>query len=258
MGNEGLEGERAHLEEVLQAALETGVLVQMNGGDTARVSESIRTVALALGAQSVQPAVSAVNVAVTVQRGAWSRTAFRQAGHVGIDFGLLTELSRLTDRVQGMGVGQFRAELDHVVGRARRYPVPLIMAALGLSCGSFAALFGSDWFGILAATAAGALGATVRHLLVRRGFMPFVFCIAAAFASVSTVLLLQGPTETLDPALAACILYLIPGVPLLNGTSDLLSGHYLNGLVRLTMSTVVVGASTIGMVLALEVWEPVG
>ena len=34
---------------------------------------------------------------------------------------------------------------------------------------------------------------------------------------------------------------------MLNGTADLLSAHYLNGLVRLAMSAVIVGSATVGL-----------
>ena len=56
-------------------------------------------------------------------------------------------------------------------------------------------------------------------------------------------------------ALSACALYLVPGVPLLNGTADLLTGHYLNGMVRLMMSTVIVVSSAVGLALALTIWR---
>lgn len=58
----------------------------------------------------------------------------------------------------------------------------------------------------------------------------------------------------MDPALAACVLYLIPGVPLLNGTADMLTAYYLNGVVRLTMCTIIALGSALGMTLAMQLW----
>ena len=54
-----------------------------------------------------------------------------------------------------------------------------------------------------------------------------------------------------QPALAACALFLVPGVPILNGTADLLTAHYLNGVVKLAMSAVILAAAAIGLSVAV-------
>lgn len=78
---------------------------------------------------------------------------------------------------------------------------------------------------------------------------------ASAFVSVMLVLFMQSWTETLHATLSASALFLVPGVPLLNGTSDLPNGQYLNGVGRLTMSTVIVLGSAIGIAVTLVVGE---
>ena len=125
---------------------------------------------------------------------------------------------------------------------------------LGVACGGLAALFGADVPGILAATLGGWVGASVRHQMAGWKYQPFIFCLAAAFVSTSIVAALSPVTATPTPALAACVLYLVPGVPLLNGTADLIGGHYLNAVVRLTMSLVIVLASGLGVALSLGLW----
>jgi uncharacterized membrane protein YjjP (DUF1212 family) len=97
----------------------------------------------------------------------------------------------------------------------------------------------------------GAAGAVVRYLMVSRHYFPFLFCLVAAFVSMSVVIAGRSFTDTLAPAQAACVLYLVPGVPLLNGTADLLTGHYLNGVVRLTNATIIVLSSAVGLSIAL-------
>jgi uncharacterized membrane protein YjjP (DUF1212 family) len=101
---------------------------------------------------------------------------------------------------------------------------------------------------------AGAIGALLRAWLMKRHFKPFVFSLFCAFLSVAIVMVLRDFTNTVQPALAASVLYLVPGVPLLNGTADLLTGYYLNGLVRLTMSSVVFVGASVGLLAALTLW----
>jgi uncharacterized membrane protein YjjP (DUF1212 family) len=246
---------RSHLEEILQLSLETGLRVQISGGDTSRVYETMRRVATGLGADQVEPSLSSTTLHLTVHKGGWSRTAMRHTASVGINFSELTDLSRLSRQVAGLSTAEFRERLEAVERREKRFSPALVMPMLGLSCAGFAALFGADSAGIAIAGVAAAIGATLRHVMAKATFKPFLFSQAAAFVSVILVLLMQTWTQTQNEVLAACALYLVPGVPLLNGTSDLLNGQYLNGLGRLTMSTVIVLGAAIGIAVALLLGE---
>jgi uncharacterized membrane protein YjjP (DUF1212 family) len=250
--------ERTSLETALHTALEAGVRTQMSGGYTARVQETMQAVAAAMGAQRAEASVSSVVVGLTVHRGGWSRTAFQRTPKIGMNFSELSALSQLTRDAPTMAPGQIRERLDAIETTEGRYPLPLVLAMLGVACGAFAALFGADLPGILAAAVGGYAGAAVRHQMAQWKYQPFIFCLAAAFASTIIVVVLLPVTATPNPALAACVLYLVPGVPLLNGTADLIGGHYLNSVVRLTMSLVIILASGLGVALALALREALG
>ena len=131
---------------------------------------------------------------------------------------------------------------------------PLLLLMLGVSCGSFAALFGADAVGIVAAGLGGFLGASLRHLLMKRRFKPFIYCLFSALVSASAVMAFGSLTGTPDAAVTASIIFLVPGVPLLNGTADLLTSNYLNGVVRLTRASVILLGSALGFTLALVLW----
>lgn len=250
-----LDPERANLEATLRTALEAGVRVQMSGGYTARVYDTMEAIATALGADRVDGSVSSVVVGLTVHRGGWSRTAFQRTPHIGVNFSELSALSALTKRAPDLTPEEIRSRLDEIESTERRYPPTLVLPMLGLACAAFAALFGADAAGMVLAGLGGFAGAAVRHLLTGQHYKPLIFCLAAAFTSTSVVTVSQAWTTTPSEALAACVLYLVPGVPLLNGTSDLLATHYLNGLVRLSMSMIIVLASAIGVGMALGLWR---
>ncbi len=249
-----LDPDRSSLETALQIALEAGVRVQMSGGYTARVQDTMASIAHGLGAERVEPSVTSVVVGLTVYRGGWSRTAIRRTPHIGINFSELSALSQLARDAGHLQPAEIRGRLDTIESTVRRYPVGLVLPMLGVACGAFAALFGSDAAGVLVAALGGFAGSLVRYALVARRYAPFLYCAAAAFAATSLVVLLGPVSATPDTALIACVLFLVPGVPLLNGTADLLGSHYLNGIVRLTMSLVVVMAGGVGVALALGLW----
>lgn len=246
--------ERAGLEDILQTSLAVGVQVHRAGGYTARTHAAMKRVAETLGAERAEPAITANLVALTVYRGGWSRTAMKSGVNAGVNFTELSWLSQLTKGVEGKTTEQVREELATIVSTSKRYRTPLVVAMVGVAIAGLAGLFGADWQGMLIAGLAGAVGVGVRERLVGWHFKPYIFCVASAFVSTALVLSLKSQTGTLDAALAACVLYLVPGVPLVNGTADLVTGYYLNGVVRLTMSTVIFLGATTGLLAALSVW----
>lgn len=246
--------DRDRLEAILQTSLAVGVRVQMSGGYTARVRQTMHRVALGLGADQAETWVSSGSIGLAVHGDDWSRTSVRTTPHIGVNFTELTRLSQLSHRAHTMTVEQVRAELADIAEHPRRYPIQLIMVMLGVSCGAFAVMFGADVVGVLAATVGGTAGACLRHLLMTRRYKPFIYALAGAAVSVSTVMACRGWTATPDIAATASVLYLVPGVPMLNGTADLLTSNYLNGVVRLTRASVILLGSALGMTLALMVW----
>jgi uncharacterized membrane protein YjjP (DUF1212 family) len=246
--------ERADLEQILQTAMAVGVQVHKAGGYTARTDAAMRRVALALGADKADPAITATLVGLTVTKNEWSRTAVKSAVNAGVDFSALTELSSLAKDCDGKSSEQVRHELDAIVAGSRRYGLTVVIPAVGVGSAGLAALYGADPAGMLIAGLAGGIGAALRAWLISRHFKPFVFSVFCAFLSISVVLAMRSLTGDPEAVLAASILYLVPGVPLLNGTADLLTGYYLNGLVRLTMSTVVFVGASIGLLGALSLW----
>lgn len=245
---------RADLEAILQTSLDFGVRVQMAGGYTARVRDSVTRVAKNLGADKAEPWVSSSSVGLVVHRGGWSRTSVRNTPMFGVNFTELSSLSQLAKHSAGTTVDDVQAELAALASEQKRYPMWLVLIMLGVSCGSFAAIFGADPAGIALAAAAGWAGAVTRYLLHHRHFKPFIYCLFAALVSASVVSAFNGLTANYDSAVIASILFLIPGVPLLNGTADLLTSNYLNGLVRLTRAAVIITGAALGLALALALW----
>lgn len=239
------------LERIVHTACEFAVRVQMSGGYTERVRASTEHVAVAMGADRAECSVSSTSVTVTAHVGGHSHTAVRHAPAVGVNFSELSELARLARESDTLSADAVEARLEAIEARHRRYPAWLMLGMLGVACASLAMLFGSDPVGAVVAGAGGAAGASVRYAMTRYGFVPFVFTFVAAFVSVAIVMLLQRFSGTPSAVLAASVLYLVPGVPLLNGTADLVTGNYLNGVVRLTMGSVVLLAVALGTTVAL-------
>lgn len=248
---------QAELEEILQTSLDFGVRVQMSGGYTARVRDSMQRVALSLGAEKAHTWVSSGSIGLTASRDGVSHTSMITTPSMGVNFTELSELSRLSRDAEDLTPAQVRTRLGQIKATQRAYPTPVVIAMLGIACGSFAGIFGANAAGIVLAAAGGAGGALLRTWLMAKGFKPFIYCLFSAFLSVSIVLgvhRLTGFDATVDQSAVASILYLVPGVPMLNGTADLLTSNYLNGVARLTRASVILLGAALGFTMGFIVW----
>ncbi len=245
------------LQQILDLALTAGLLSHQSGGDTVRTGALIQRTALALGANKADTVISSINIGVTVERENLRETAFRKAPHMGANFSMLTAvedtIADLEDgRIEPTGLA---ARFAEIASRPPLYPRWLIAILVGLSCGGFAALFGGDWTAIACTTIGSALGMGLRLFLHSRHYVPFMFASASSFVAMLSTALLGRllHTATAEAAMAASVLFLIPGVPLINGVSDLFHTKYLNGIVRLVMGLVFVIGIAVGVSLALRI-----
>lgn len=248
---------QAALESILQTSLDFGVQVQISGGNTARVRESMEHVALRLGAEQSHTWVSPGGIGMSVSREGVSQSSVLTTPTTGVNFTELSELARLSREAEALTPAAIREQLDQIKATKRAYPMPLTIAALGIACGAFAGIFGADLAGITIAAVGGASGALLRYWLMKRHFKPFIYCLFSSFISVSIVLglhRLTGFAATVDQAAVASILYLVPGVPMLNGTADLLTSNYLNGVAGLTRATVMLVGTALGFTMGFLVW----
>lgn len=245
------------VQEIMDLALMAGLFSHQAGGDSARTGGIIRRIALALGAARADTVISSVNIGVTVEKNGARETAFRKAPHMGANFAMLTAVARVVESVEAgaFSADELRQQLEQIAQYPHFYPRWLIAALVGLSCGGFAALFGGDLAAIACTTVGSGLGMALRLFLHKRHYVPFMFALASSFAAMTlTGLLLRiMHSQTPEAAMAASVLFLIPGVPFINGAADLFSTHYLNGMVRIMMGIIFVIGIATGVSLALRI-----
>jgi uncharacterized membrane protein YjjP (DUF1212 family) len=246
----------SELFDSLDNCLGVGELIQASGGHTPRTIDTMTRMATALGIEESHVAVSSVNVTMSATSAGHTRTAMRHATHFGINFAALTEIKHLVAAVERGEVDNagIHRRLEEIRCMPRVYPVWLVMLALGGSTAAFTALFHGPLAMIALSFVGGWAGGWARHLLQTRHMLPFVSVTCAAFVSaflISGGANLLGLDDQAVPALSASTLFLVPGVPMLNGTADELTGNYLNGLVKLAMTAVIVLSAAVGLGMAV-------
>ena len=129
-----------------------------------------------------------------------------------------------------------------------------------LALGAFAFIFGSDIMGAFVAFVAGFFAFLVKDMVLKNGVNVMLANVISAFCATFLVYILSIRLEvsTLSAAQAASIIFLVPGVPLINSLEDLLKGHYLNGVARGMRAFFLTFGVVIGTILALGLQEYIG
>lgn len=239
-------------DSVLDAALAVGALLLACGASTERIIGSTHDCALALGIGQAEVSVSSLTVTVTLRHPGGERSGSRKAAHIGVALAtvdaVLLEIAALRDgRSPAEG---FPARLAAIAARPPAWSRPAVVVAVAIACGALAGLAGGDLMAILAATAGAAVGKTVQFAILAWHRPPAAAATAAALVSGWLAALVALPSATPAAAVASSVLFLVPGVPLVNGVADLLKGHPVNGLARLANAAVTVLAMAVGLAIA--------
>ena len=82
------------------------------------------------------------------------------------------------------------------------------------------------------------------------------FCVTAFVATTISGLLLTLPTFNHTPtvAMAASVLLLVPGFPLINAVADMFKGHINTGLARWAIASLLTLATCVGVVMSMTLW----
>jgi uncharacterized membrane protein YjjP (DUF1212 family) len=242
------------LEQIAIATLHIARRLMETGGRAEIVHDDCALVALGLGAERVDLRSGYRSLDITVVSGANTITRMFEVGPLGVNYRLHHAIRRLARRIRGGGLTPIEAmdELNSIEVKTPRHPPWLVAIAVGLACAAFGQLLGIDWAAFIPVTAAGAIGQAVRHALLRRGANVFVVAAVIAFlaATLGGLLARLAGSTTIELAMTASVLLLVPGVPALNAQSDIMEGYPTLGSARAVTVVMLLLFIAIGALLA--------
>lgn len=247
---------REELRDIIDLSLWVGQLLLQHGADAERVEETIHRFGTALGCDWIDVLVSPNVIAITTTSGEEFRTKIRRVINIGVNMFMISAINRLSRRVAAGELDRFqvRSEIERINSTPPLYNRWVVVGMVGLACGAFSQLFGGDGPVFAVTVAASSIAMFVRQELTRHYFNPLLVVIATAF--VAGVIAAAGVHfelgEQPELALAASVLLLIPGVPLINSAEDLIKGHSVLGLTRGIVGGLITLAIALGLSLALR------
>lgn len=165
-----------------------------------------------------------------------------------ISFELNAELSALSWEAYDnhLPIETLREKYSQIIARPKMDPLCTLFL-VGFANASFCALFGGDWTARGIVFSATLIGFYLKQIMQKKHINHYIVFVASAFIAslvASSALTLDTTAEV---AIATSVLYLVPGVPLLNGVIDIVEGHVLTGCSRLIQALLLVLCIAVGL-----------
>lgn len=239
------------------AILRAGRMMLASGTASYRVKETMQVVARALGVDRHTAHVTLTEITATSHRGDIFRTEVTEIRHLGVNahrIALLDDMQR--ELPPQTSEAEVHRRLDVIERTAPlHHPVMNAMFAGG-ACAGFAVLNNARALEVIAVFLAATLGQGLRRSLAHRLFNPFGTTMLAAalacgayLASVAVYAALGWSVDVHASGYIACVLFLLPGFPLITGALDMAKLDFSAGVSRMIFATMM----TVGA--ALSVWS---
>jgi uncharacterized membrane protein YjjP (DUF1212 family) len=221
--------------EAMDVALEVAVTVLNSGGATRMADKAFHNVATGCGHKDVS-AIFRLDLATAANES--TVTIARNVGPINVNLLRASEAARLGERVLRSEISgwNLKSELARIRALPEPYSQLTTLVALTASTVGFVRLAHGDWVAASAASIAAIAGLLFRAWLTRRNVPGAPANLAGGIlaASLAALVLRFGLTETRGATIIGSLLFLLPGLALVNGFVDVLSEKYLvMGLERL-------------------------
>jgi len=144
-------------------------------------------------------------------------------------------------------------ERFHEIISEKRVSRWLILMLVSFANASFCGLFKGDIYAIGLVFIATLIGFFVRQEMMIRHVNHLVIYASSAFIAglIAGMGYIFHLGNTPEIALASCVLYHTPGVPLINSVLDIIEGHILTGISRLVNASSLIACTAIGLFSAM-------
>ena len=240
--------------DITRQVVRVAQLLLAYGAESELVEEISQRLGHALGLASVEISISSNSLVLTSLVHGRCITTTRRIREHGINMTIICELQRiclLTEK--GLyGIREVRKRVSRI--EPKTYPKRYLVPMIGLSCASFCHLFGGDVPACFITFIASSIGMFVRLSIAKYHFNLLLNFAVTAF--VTTLIAQIGYhfdlTDTPKLPMAASVLMLVPGFPMINAISDMVKGHLSVGISRWGHATLLTVSSVIGITISMQ------
>lgn len=244
------------LSDTVEVLLDVGRVSFENGADTAHTIQTVLDFGESLGCDSVCAAPHYSSMSVTARMGDEDLTRVAFMRPTGVNLSAILNLRHfLTDnRGQGLSIESVKEEIERIRQAAHpRGPLQLSLL-LAISCAAFCKIFGGDLAAMGTTLAVTFASVLLRLAIAKRGFNAYLTAFVVAFVAslLAGLSCSTGWSETPEQAIIASILFLVPGVPLINAIDDIAQGYPIVGSGRLVHAFALFVSIGIGLIMSMR------
>lgn len=241
--------EEIKLSYVSELLADVAATLMINGANTSRILNNTQRVSEALGFD-VDIFISLTGLVVSVRDNETleSHSIVRSIPHVGVNFEIVSEVSILSWRTvkEKLTPMEVKNHLEYIK-KTKHYSRWIVLFFVALAGACLARNLGGSRMEFIIGFIATFCGLFVRQELTKKKYNPFIIFAMAAFTAVSVVNIFSlSMGAHYNNALASCVLFLIPGVPLINSFIDLLEGYMAQGISRGVSGTILLFMIALG------------
>lgn len=239
--------------------LEIGAYLMSSGASSNRVRVTVDRIADTFDLEADMLITNrALMLTVTnINNGQYYSRVKRTSPH-GVNYKLVSGISRMSWRIveEKWNIEQIKTELNRLVALPHYHRL-LVLIMVALAGASFCRIFGGDIIEMATTFAATFVGLFIRQQAQKLNFNVYLCWLFAAITAslISGLGVKCGFSETMEHSFAASVLFLIPGVPLINSFTDIIDGNILNGIVRFTNAMVMIFMIALGMLAAMLIYR---
>lgn len=246
------------IQQLSNFLLEYATTLMAVGAHTSRVVRNVSRIAESFD-YAVDMTIFQKNITMSVihrKDDCVRRTSVRKIKHLALNFRIISHLSTLSWNAYDnrLPLYELQHEYDRIMAEPRisRWAVLFLVACANAS---FCRLFSGDPMAMALVFGATLVAFFIRQEMMNRHINHMVVFMVCSFVSslVAAMGLRYFETATPEIALGTSVLFLIPGVPLINSIIDILEGHVLTGFSRSINACILIICIALGLATTLSI-----
>jgi uncharacterized membrane protein YjjP (DUF1212 family) len=248
------------VKELGSLLLEIGTLLMSSGASTERIRKTVNRVSNSFGYKSeLLITHRALTLTISNEENEYVFNSLKRTSPHAVNFKIVSGISRMSWCVveQQWTLGEIKTEIDRLISLPH-YPRLVALSVVALAGASFCRLAGGAYLDMAIVFVATFAGLFVRQEATKSKFNPYLCVYFAAFAAsviAGLAFKLNLGGENHEHAFATSVLFLIPGVPLINTFSDLIDGNLQNALVRGLNGLIISFSIAIGLLTSMFLYR---
>lgn len=245
------------IENITKTLVDISVLMISNGANSTRTARNLKRIAHTLG-YNVEHFFSHSSVVLTIENkeNLNTFTIVKNIPHYTVNYSIISAVSTLSWRVEEkeISLNEIQNEIEKIK-TLNSYPEWFKLLSVSLGTAALSKIFDATHIEALIGFLACMIGFWVRRWVIHKKFNIYVCFLLGAFISSCVVNFFRIlGVEDYQAALTACVLWSIPGVPLINGFLDILSGQIINGWAKVAMGIMMIFMIAVGFYVSLFIF----